>query len=78
MTHVGEGCGAMAADMEPGLPVGKRIKHYRERAGMSRPVLAGLVGKSAEWVKQASPGGAPHLGWCVSAGGFLCGIPTGA
>ncbi|WUH88629.1 helix-turn-helix domain-containing protein [Amycolatopsis sp. NBC_00438] len=33
------------------LPVGKRIKLYRERAGMSRPVLAGLLGKSAEWLK---------------------------
>lgn len=33
------------------LPVGKRIKLYRERAGMSRPVLAGLLGKSTEWLK---------------------------
>jgi transcriptional regulator with XRE-family HTH domain len=30
---------------------GQRIKYFRERAGMSRPVLGGLVGKSAEWVK---------------------------
>lgn len=36
---------------EPGLPVGKRIKLHRERAGMSRSVLAGLIGRSAEWVK---------------------------
>ncbi|WP_410671299.1 helix-turn-helix domain-containing protein [Amycolatopsis sp. cmx-4-68] len=43
----------MTDDVSPvgSLPVGKRIKWYRERAGMSRPVLAGLVGKSAEWLK---------------------------
>ncbi|MEV6912040.1 helix-turn-helix transcriptional regulator [Amycolatopsis sp. NPDC051071] len=33
------------------MPVGKRIKHYRDRVGMSRPVLAGLLGKSTEWLK---------------------------
>ncbi|WP_409186512.1 multiprotein-bridging factor 1 family protein [Amycolatopsis sp. VS8301801F10] len=38
------------------LPVGKRIKHYRDRAGMSRPVLAGLLGKSAEWLKAVETG----------------------
>lgn len=54
--HLGEGCGAMPADLEPGLPVGRRIKHYRERAGLSRPVLGGLVGKSAEWVKAVENG----------------------
>lgn len=36
--------------------VGRRIRHHRERAGMSRPVLAGLVGKSAEWVKAVEGG----------------------
>jgi len=40
----------------PGSPVGKRIKAHRERAGMSRPVLAGLVGRSAEWVKAVESG----------------------
>jgi transcriptional regulator with XRE-family HTH domain len=39
-----------------GRSVGRRIQHYRERAGMSRPVLAGLVGKSAEWVKAVENG----------------------
>ena len=36
---------------ELSLPIGKRIKLHRERVGMTRPVLAGLVGKSAEWLK---------------------------
>jgi transcriptional regulator with XRE-family HTH domain len=31
--------------------VGERIRRERERAGMSRRVLAGLVGMSAEWLK---------------------------
>ncbi|MGH3564922.1 MAG: helix-turn-helix domain-containing protein [Pseudonocardia sp.] len=39
-----------------GRTVGQRIRHYRERAGMSRPVLGGLVGKSAEWVKAVESG----------------------
>ncbi|MGH3625205.1 MAG: helix-turn-helix domain-containing protein [Sciscionella sp.] len=37
-------------------PVGKRIQHQRQRIGMSRPVLAGLVGKSAEWLKAVENG----------------------
>ena len=36
--------------------VGQRIKHHRERIGMSRPVLGGLVGRSAEWVKAVETG----------------------
>lgn len=36
--------------------VGQRIRHYREWAGMSRPVLGGLVGRSAEWVKAVEAG----------------------
>jgi transcriptional regulator with XRE-family HTH domain len=39
-----------------GKPAGERIKHFRERAGMSRPVLAGLAGKSPEWVKAVETG----------------------
>jgi transcriptional regulator with XRE-family HTH domain len=46
----------MSADVDPGLPVGRRIKHFRERAGMSRPVLAAMVGKSAEWLKAVENG----------------------
>lgn len=44
------------ATPDPRLPVGRRIKLYRERAGMSRPVLAGLVGRSAEWLKAVENG----------------------
>jgi transcriptional regulator with XRE-family HTH domain len=36
---------------ESDLPVGKRVKLHRERIGMTRPVLAGLIGKSVEWLK---------------------------
>ncbi len=39
-----------------GRATGERIRHYRDRAGMSRPVLGGLVGKSAEWVKAVESG----------------------
>ncbi|WP_280401331.1 helix-turn-helix domain-containing protein [Nocardia carnea] len=37
-------------------PIGARIKRLRERAGMSRPVLAGLLGRSAEWLKAVESG----------------------
>src|SRR5262245_10720300 len=37
-------------------PVGERIKWQRERIGMSRPVLSGLVGRSAEWLKAVENG----------------------
>lgn len=36
--------------------IGERIKYFRNRAGMSRPVLGGLVGRSAEWVKAVETG----------------------
>src|SRR5688500_9603087 len=36
--------------------IGARIKQRRTRAGISRPVLAGLVGRSAEWVKAVENG----------------------
>lgn len=41
---------------EPGMPFGERLKQHRNRKGMSRPVLAGLVGKSAEWLKAVESG----------------------
>ncbi|WP_280276970.1 helix-turn-helix domain-containing protein [Nocardia wallacei] len=41
---------------EDSLAIGRRIKLRRERAGMSRPVLAGLIGKSAEWLKAVENG----------------------
>jgi transcriptional regulator with XRE-family HTH domain len=39
-----------------GKTTGERIKHFRTRAGLSRPVLGGLVGRSAEWVKAVETG----------------------
>lgn len=38
------------------VPFGDRLRRYRERLGMSRPVLGGLVGKSGEWVKAVETG----------------------
>jgi len=35
----------------PGASFGTRLKRLRERQGMTREVLGGLVGKSGEWVK---------------------------
>ncbi|MGD9485283.1 helix-turn-helix transcriptional regulator [Streptomyces sp. TRM70308] len=42
---------------------GRRVRRLRERAGMTRPVLGGLVGRSAEWVKAIECGrlGTPRL-----------------
>ncbi|WP_280448151.1 helix-turn-helix domain-containing protein [Nocardia cyriacigeorgica] len=37
-------------------PIGARIKRLRERAGMSRAVLAGLLGRSTEWLKAVENG----------------------
>jgi transcriptional regulator with XRE-family HTH domain len=44
---------------EPGTPVltvGQRIRYLRERRGMTREVLAGLVGKSPSWLKAVESG----------------------
>lgn len=38
------------------LPVGSRIRQARERSGISRRVLGGLVGRSPEWVKAVESG----------------------
>jgi transcriptional regulator with XRE-family HTH domain len=38
------------------LTTGERIRLHRERKGMSRPVLAGLVGRSADWLKKVEHG----------------------
>ncbi|MGH4009660.1 MAG: helix-turn-helix domain-containing protein [Pseudonocardiaceae bacterium] len=40
----------VVSDLE-GMTTGQRVRHFRERVGMSRPVLGGLIGRSAEWVK---------------------------
>jgi transcriptional regulator with XRE-family HTH domain len=39
-----------------GRSTGDRIKTIRERKGMSRPVLAGLVGRSQSWLKDIETG----------------------
>ncbi|MES9522482.1 helix-turn-helix domain-containing protein [Streptomyces capoamus] len=38
------------------LAFGQRMQILRQRRGMSRPVLAGLLGKSPSWVKQVETG----------------------
>lgn len=42
---------------------GERVRRARERRGQTRPVLAGLVGRSTEWVKAVETGrlGMPRL-----------------
>jgi transcriptional regulator with XRE-family HTH domain len=41
-----------ATPREPApLSPGRRIRFWRERRGMTREILGGLVGKSASWVK---------------------------
>lgn len=39
-----------------GMTIGQRVRYFRERAGMTRPVLGGLVGRSDEWVKAVETG----------------------
>lgn len=38
------------------MPFGQRLRYHRERAGKTRVVLAGLVGRSEEWVKAVEAG----------------------
>lgn len=38
-------------DITPAPTFGQRVRRARERAGLTRPVLGGLVGRSSEWVK---------------------------
>ncbi|SEU37020.1 helix-turn-helix domain-containing protein [Nonomuraea wenchangensis] len=40
----------------PARTIGQRIQHLRERRGMTREVLAGLVGKSESWLKAVEHG----------------------
>lgn len=51
------------ATPDPSLPVGRRIQWYREQCGMSRSVLAGLVGRNVRWIKAVESGQIlmPHL-----------------
>ncbi|MFI1016283.1 helix-turn-helix domain-containing protein [Streptomyces sp. NPDC020965] len=39
------------------LTTGERVRIIRERRGLSRPVLAGLVGRSPDWLKKIEGGG---------------------
>jgi transcriptional regulator with XRE-family HTH domain len=39
------------SDELAGKTIGERIQIIRERTGKSRPVVAGLVGRSPEWLK---------------------------
>ncbi|PYC87989.1 transcriptional regulator [Streptomyces tateyamensis] len=43
-------------DLPAELTTGERIRHVRERRGMSRNVTAGLVGRSADWLKKIENG----------------------
>ncbi|UFS93746.1 helix-turn-helix domain-containing protein [Nocardia huaxiensis] len=36
--------------------IGQRVRLYRERAGMARPILAAQIGRSAEWLKALENG----------------------
>lgn len=52
-----EGAGRSTGDESTeARTVGKNIQYYREKAGISRPVLAGQIGKSTEWVKAIENG----------------------
>ena len=45
-----------AVNLDPSLPVGRRIKLLRERRGLSRAVVAGLCGRSESWLKKIEQG----------------------
>jgi hypothetical protein len=49
--------------LRPDAPFSERLQYYRTRAGRSRAVVGGLVGRSAEWVKalETSKIGMPRL-----------------
>jgi transcriptional regulator with XRE-family HTH domain len=38
--------------MTDGMTIGQRVAFYRRRRGLSQEVLAGLVGKTAEWLRK--------------------------
>ncbi|GAB3446027.1 helix-turn-helix domain-containing protein [Actinophytocola sediminis] len=46
----------MANNDQNTVPFGVRLKRLRNRAGMSRPVLGALVGRSSDWVKALENG----------------------
>ncbi|MDT9681186.1 helix-turn-helix transcriptional regulator [Streptomyces sp. TRM76323] len=55
------------------LTFGQRVRRARERAGLSRPVLAGLVDRSTDWVKSIENGsiGMPRLPMLLRLGEVL-------
>ncbi|MBQ1081561.1 helix-turn-helix transcriptional regulator [Nocardiopsis sp. B62] len=46
----------MSEDLPPELTTGERIRILRERRGLTRKVLAGLVGRSEDWLKKIENG----------------------
>lgn len=44
------------SDVPASLTTGEIIEHIRKKRGMSRPVLAGLVGYSSDWLKRIENG----------------------
>jgi transcriptional regulator with XRE-family HTH domain len=62
----------LTPDPEP-IAFGQRMQILRERRGMSRPVLAGLVDRSPSWVKQVETGrlGVPKLPMILRIGEVL-------
>ncbi|HEY4020570.1 MAG TPA: helix-turn-helix transcriptional regulator, partial [Pseudonocardiaceae bacterium] len=44
------------ADELAGLPIGQRIQRIRERTGKTRPVVAGMLGRSVSWLKAIEGG----------------------
>ncbi|ONI78018.1 transcriptional regulator [Actinosynnema sp. ALI-1.44] len=63
----------LVADELDGLDIGERIQAIRERKGKSRPVVAGLVGRSTEWLKSVEKGkrGAPDIHMLIKLGEVL-------
>jgi transcriptional regulator with XRE-family HTH domain len=48
--------GNNSTPLDPQAPFGQRLRYFRERTGMTRAVLAGLVGRSESWVKSVESG----------------------
>jgi transcriptional regulator with XRE-family HTH domain len=46
----------MSESLSSGLSRGERVRLLRERKGMTRPVLAGLVGRGPDWLKKIERG----------------------
>jgi transcriptional regulator with XRE-family HTH domain len=64
---------SIRSDDLDGLTTGQRIQILRERKGLSRPALAGLLGMSAEWLKAVETGRlqTPRLPVLVRIGAVL-------